>query len=385
VRAGSVIASVCVSALAVCAGCAADDAPKAEAPSPPFTLKRVAAVDNPGIPGFLPALSPGGSRVAYVAPSPLTALSDFPWPGSAADREIAGKAPALSVFIHTPGRSRDERISGNLTALAPRWAADGKLLFFTGRSGKGPWAIQRYSVEGGSLVQLTREGVAFLADPSSDGGRVAFCAAPDEKSPFVLKLLNVESGVVETLREGDGDCLLPRWSPDDATIAFIVVGERANLAVLDVKTRKCRTLVEAVCAPGRSAALNVFDSVAGPFSPDGRYLAFVNLSAGGVQVADLRTDKIETIRPAMIASCWRDAERGGAVLACAADGDRAIGLFAVSVKNWEIAPLVLGRWIPRYWSADGKRLLALAPAQEDADRLALTQLTFNRPVLKALD
>jgi len=385
VRAGSVIASVCLSALAVCAGCAADDAPKAEAPSPPFTLKRVAAVDNPGIPGLLPALSSDGSRVAYVALSRRTALSDFPWPGSTADREITGEALALSIFIHEPGRARDERVSGNLTALAPRWAAKGRMLFFTGRSGKGPWAIQRYSVEDGSLAQLTREGVAFLADPSPDGARVAFSAAPDEKSPFALKLLNAESGVVETLREGDGDCLLPRWSPDGETIAFVVLGETASLAVMDVKTRKCRTLVEDVCAPDRSAALNVFDSVAGTFSPDGRYLAFVNLFAGGVQVADLKTDKIETIRPAMIASCWRDAGRGGAALACAADGDRAIGLFAVSVKNWEIAPLVLGKWIPRYWSADGKRLLALAPAEEDAGRLALTQLTFNRPVLKSLD
>lgn len=384
-RAGSVIASVCLSALAVCGGCAADDAPKAEAPSPPFTLRRVAAVNNPGIPGLLPALSPDGSRVAYVAPSRLTALADFPWPGSAADREIAGDAPALSIFIRTPGRPRDERISGDLTALAPRWAAEGRLLFFTARSGDERWAIRRCSVEDGSLAQLTREDVAFLADPSSDGGRVAFCAAPDAGGPFALKLLNIESGVVETLRKGDGDCLLPKWSPDGATIAFIVVGERASLALLDVKTRTCRTLVENVCAPDRSAALNVFDSVAGPFSPDGRYLAFVNLFAAGVQVADLRTDEVETLRPAMIASCWRDDARGGAVLACAAVGDGVLGLFAVSATNWEIAPLAPGKWIPRYWSADGKRLLALAPAQEDPGRLALTQLTFNRPVFKFLD
>lgn len=374
-----------LSALAVCAGCAAADAPKAEAPRAQFVVSRVALVDNPGVSGLLPALCAGGLRVAYVASPPAMRVSGFPWPGSGADREMTGDRPALSIFIHTPGQTPDERISGDLTAVAPRWAAGGRLLFFTGRSGTGRWAIWRYDVEERSLTQLTREGIAFLGDPCPDGTRVAFCAAPDEKSPFALKLLNVESGAVETLREGDSDCLLPRWSPDGATIAFIVVGERADLALLDVKTRTCRTLVEDVCPPERPAALDVFDSVAGPFSPGGRYLAFVNLSAGGVQVAEVQTDKVETVRPAMIAACWRDADQGQMVLACAADSERAMGLFAVSVREWEIASLVPGKWIPRYWSADGRRLLALAPAEEDAGRLALTQLTFNRDVLKSPD
>jgi hypothetical protein len=69
------------------------------------------------------------------------------------------------------------------------------------------------------------------------------------------------------------------------------------LELLDVATGESRIIQHNVCPPERAAALNVFDSVPYPFSPDGRFLAFVNISAGGIQIADLETRVVRDLAP----------------------------------------------------------------------------------------
>ena len=384
-NADSLESGLLLTALALCLGCVSGDAPvepshaSAALPPgpPPFDFTRLSTVDYTGIPGTLPVLSADGDFVAYVTgPGPEGAI-DFIWPAAP---ERAGDPPALSVCVAPVTGGRPDVLSRELTAFAPRWASRRAVLFFTGRPAIGAWQIYRSDLQGNGPRQVAVEdGHAVLADPNSNADKLVFCVSPDRDSPFALKLLDLASGASRILRAGDADCLLPRWSPDDSKIAFIVLrDEGADLEILDLARGESRVVQPNVCRPERPVALDVFDSVPSPFSPEGRFLAFVNVTKGALQIADLENRTVRDLAPPMSAGCWDDS----GLLACSAYSRHARGLFAADPETVELAPLAQGRWIPRFFSADAGRVLVLTSPSDSSRHLALVELLFRRPIVK---
>ena len=146
-------------AVAVCAGCSAEDRVASVQTVPraaPFDFRIVATMDNPGIPGTLPVLSPDGSHVAYLSVDPLGGTAEFPWPGSMAAGDATTGQPGLSVFIRGVNATAGQLVSGDFEAVVPRWGAGDLALFFAGWSRTQGWQIYRYGVVGDRLVPLTR-------------------------------------------------------------------------------------------------------------------------------------------------------------------------------------------------------------------------------------
>ena len=172
-----------------------------------------------------PAMSPDGSRVAYV-------VRKANWDENAFETEIwlaDVKSGASRVFTQSK-KSSD----------APSFSPDGSTLgFLSDREGKRQVYVM--SLVGGESRKLTsaEEGVNRFAW-SHDGKRIAFVAsdpktdAMKEKqklygdvtvedeatNPAHLHVINVESGATKRLTSGTFVVNTFDWSPDDREIAF---------------------------------------------------------------------------------------------------------------------------------------------------------------------
>lgn len=222
-----------------------------------------------------PALSPDGSRVAYV-------VRKANWDDNAFETEIwmadtRGGKPAL----FTGGKKSSE---------SPAFSPDGSLLaFLSDRAGKRQVFVM--SLSGGESRALTsaEEGVTRFAF-SGDGKRIAFLAADpkteamkerqkmfgdvtiedEATNPRHLHVIEVESGATKRLTSGTfvvGDF---DWSPDGREIAFDFsqstdpsFSVTLNISVVDTETGTVRPLV-AQDGPDASPR----------YSPDGQQVAF---------------------------------------------------------------------------------------------------------------
>mgnify|MGYP001166142313 CR=1 FL=1 len=175
-----------------------------------------------------PQLSPGGSRVAYVAACygqegdhPEGTIWVAPTDGSAMARQW------------TFGGGRDD---------TPRWSPDGQALaFLSDRANRGTMALYRIPAAGGEAEKLIerKKSIEFFAW-SPDGTRIAFLAPDDptdgderreqerddadvygERWPYNrLHILDVTRREVTTLLTGDIHATECAWSPDGTAIAY---------------------------------------------------------------------------------------------------------------------------------------------------------------------
>lgn len=224
-----------------------------------------------------PALSPDGSRLAYV----LRTLD------GEADRNV----DQLWVVPIGDGttESSPRRLTSGTGDTSPRWSPDGSRLAFV-RAGDGPGQVWLLAADGGEPEQVTDLPLGAGAPVwSPDGSRIAFTAtvdpAPRGTGPIVttrldyqadgagmfgsvrsqLHVLDVATGECRQLTDGPEHAGEPAWAADGRTLAFTRhIGEDSDLTF--------RTAVH---------LLDVDDAQAGP-----RVVAFEDGIAGTVSFAD---------------------------------------------------------------------------------------------------
>lgn len=180
-------------------------------------------------------ISPDGEKIAYVHKTLDREKNDY----------------LSSIYLWQDGESR--RYSAGEKDSAPRWSPDGKALaFLSGREGKAQ--IFLLPSGGGEARRLTEQKLGAGAPVWSPDSRFIAFSGPvslfpeddeesDEEKPtpthvieravfkmdgvglidrrrLHLFVVDVSSGGVEQITDGDWDDLSPAWSPDGSHIAF---------------------------------------------------------------------------------------------------------------------------------------------------------------------
>ncbi|MCY4646925.1 MAG: amidohydrolase family protein [Gammaproteobacteria bacterium] len=135
-----------------------------------------------------PAVSPDGTRVAF------SALGD--------------------LWLHTIGGDAERLTDDPWVEADPAWSPDGgRLAFASDRDGSIDLYVRDLGT--GSTRRVT-EGVAATAPTwSPDGSRIAFVGSADGTA---VQVVDLATGVVETLRAGLNGAGRPSWSPDGTSV-----------------------------------------------------------------------------------------------------------------------------------------------------------------------
>jgi dipeptidyl aminopeptidase/acylaminoacyl peptidase/CubicO group peptidase (beta-lactamase class C family) len=174
-----------------------------------------------------PALSPDGTRTAYVLRT----------------SDTVGDRNRRALWVAGPGEPRG--LTTGAADSAPAWSPDGTRLAFL-RATDGPPQLWVLPADGGEPGQLTALPLGAGAPRWSPDGRMIAFAAPvetgdgDPAAPIVterldyqadgeghlrtvrthLHVLDVHSGAVRQVTEGDWHTGEPAWSPDSTRLAY---------------------------------------------------------------------------------------------------------------------------------------------------------------------
>jgi WD40-like Beta Propeller Repeat len=173
--------------------------------------------------------------------------------------DCAGPVKVVSVpFGAVVGAVGGTKVNNSVPSLSP----DGTQVVFARSPARhsGAWpSLWTASAEGSHLQRLERKGTNPLWSPFGD--RIAYLAPAGARSAW--RLVSAQGGASTTLlRNGPGTVF--GWSPNGRWIAF--PDSRGRLALIDVATRKVRTLLKLQLPYSAS-------SVA--WSPDSRQLLVV--------------------------------------------------------------------------------------------------------------
>jgi Tol biopolymer transport system component len=275
------------------------------------------------------------------------------------------------------------------------WAPDGKSLVVAAAWG-GATNLWRVPVDGGDPVPVT-SGAGEDTEPvvSGDGRSIVFSNARHE---YALKVLDLGTRKVRTLREARSNMGVPEYSPDGASIVFFG-GEEAgtHLLAVDRDGRNLRSLTrgpgefhlfpqwsadgrglyyykkaldgastwewmtlgggeEKVLRPGWTVHLQIFARV----SPDGKrvvYLENRGLSTRPVtRVEELESGEVTELPVVLLYPRW--SADGGSLLGFGLDGAVSVYEFATQ-KTLPLAP-----GFGCNWSRDGKHVYYLATDKE---------------------
>ncbi len=250
--------------------------------------------------------------------------------------------------------------SGPKSDTAPRWSPDGKKVAFLSDRAKGKTQIFIMSSGGGEALQVTarKNGVG---EPvwSPDSSKIAFSALCEdsrdqerEKSdvkvitkirfklngrgflpdkPVQIHVLDIKSGEVSQITDGDYDCREPRWSPDGEHLAFVSArferheyGSIRDIYVASARGGQIRKITESDMSLGGLS-----------WSPDGKAIAFYghDNSCKGATVPGLCTVAVD----------------GGKVTFLTKDYELAVAQSATGDMGGSPG-------VPPAWSADGKAI-----------------------------
>ena len=365
-------------------------APAAPAPLRPFSLDDLSRVRDVRE----PQISPDGAWVAYTV-----STSD-----TAEDRSTS------AVWMASWDGSRNVRLTTSKSGEhTPRWSPDGRwLAFLSSRDDDHTqlWLLDRLGGEGRKATTLPSDVDDYVWAP--DGRRIALVAEdadtakPKTPPPIVidrfqfkqdergylgkqrrhLYLLDVESGKTAMLTSGDYDELLPAWSPDGRSLAF-VSKRRPDF------DRDSNWDLYVIAAGGGGAAPRQLTTFEGPdndpdtesrpaWSPDGHSLAY--LQGGPLKLLYYAVQKLAVVPGAggaphiLTAALDRNVASpvwsgDGSSITFLLEDDRAVGLARVPAAGGAIERLVSGPRVVSAFTAGANGKLAvlvstpLAPAE----------------------
>ena len=380
----------------------------AQAPPRPFSLDDVLRVRDVRE----PQISPDGAWVAYTVSTPDTA-------------EDQNKS---AVWMASWDGSRNVRLTTSKQGEnTPRWSPDGRwLAFLSSREDEHTqiWLLDRLGGEGRKATTLPGDVDDYVWAP--DGKRIALVVAdadttkPKTPPPIVIDRfqfkqdeegylgkqrrhlygLDVESGKTTMLTSGDYDEVLPAWSPDGKSLAFVSKRrpdfDRDNnwdLYVIDA-------------APGGGVAPRQLTTFEGPdndpdtesrpaWSPDGRSIAY--LQGGPLKLIYYAVQKLAVVPLAggapriLTAGLDRNATNpvwsgDGSSIYFLLEDDRTVGLARVPAAGGAIERLVSGSRVVSAFaaSANGKIAVLASTALVPAEVFALDGTTL-RPLSRQND
>jgi Tol biopolymer transport system component/DNA-binding winged helix-turn-helix (wHTH) protein len=155
---------------------------------------------------FEPAVSPDGSRVAFI------------WDGG---------GDAFDIYVKTIGSEDVLKLTDSpVDERYPVWSADGRSLLFARSDGPGV-AIMRVSALGGGVTRLFGDDAATDIrgmSLSPDGARIAYAGRENATSPYRIFVAGLDGGekrVVSNPGPGSLGDIDPRFSPDGQSVAFV--------------------------------------------------------------------------------------------------------------------------------------------------------------------
>ncbi len=308
------------------------------------TRHVVPLTTRPGL-EYDPAISPDGSRVAYLRSAGTTG-------DSSVTLELQLLDSTQSLTLGEPVADLDHPIE----SLA--WSPNGtQLAYRRWKSGEG-WGLYTVSALGGAerkLVDLGRAETSGLSW-SPAGGSLVLGRSPGDGAPLALQRFDRSSERLDTLSvpppTAIGDTL-PAFSPDGGTIAFARVhgADVVELRLMDADGTNDRSLL-----PGRHKIADL------DWSADGRWIVTASFEGGRHQLwrIEAQSGRIDRITGAGDGARWLSTSRTGNHLVYARTRFE-LGLCTLDLTRGETTTL------PMISSTFFDEALSLSPA---GDRLA---------------
>ena len=403
----TLIPTLAALALVPALGAQAPTAVAHSTPPRPFSLDDVVRVRDVRE----PQISPDGAWVAYTVSTADTA-------------EDRNKS---AVWMASWDGTRNVRLTTSKPGEdAPRWSPDGRwLAFLSSRDDEHTqiWLLDRQGGEGRKVTTLPSDVADYVWAP--DGKRIALVvedadtAKPKTPPPIVidrfqfkqdesgylgqqrrhLYVLDVEAGKTTILTSGAYDELLPAWSPDGKSLAFV----SKRRPEFDRDSNWDLYVIDA--APGGNAVPRQLTTFEGPdndpdtesrpaWSPDGRSVAY--LQGGPLKLVYYAVQKLAVVPAAggapriLTAALDRNATNpvwspDGSSIYFLLEDDRTIGLARVPAAGGTIERIVSGpRVLTAFTAAGGKVAVLASTPLEPAEVFALDGTTL-RPLSRQND
>ena len=352
-----------------------------------------------------PQISPDGAWVAYTV-----STSD-----TAEDRNKS------AVWMASWDGTRNVRLTTSKPGEnTPRWSPDGRwLAFLSSREDEHSqlWLLDRQGGEGRKATTLPSDVDDYVWAP--DGKRVALVAEdpdtakPKTPAPIVIDrfqfkqdeagylgkqhrhvyLLDVESGKTTLLTAGDYDELLPAWSPDGKSLAFVSKrrpdadrDDNWDLYVMEAAAGAAPRQVTTFEGPDNNP-----DYESRPaWSPDGRAIAY--LQGGLPKLIYYGVQKLAVVPSAggapriLTAALDRNVaspewSSDGSFITFLLEDDRAVGLARIPAAGGAIERLVSGpRVVSAFTAGAGGKLAVLASTPLVPDEVFALDGTTLRPL-----